>query len=141
MSCGCVNSKGQEAIKAILVSLNVPHDTEVWFGDLIGNSRPLRFDFSINDVDGNILCLIEFQGKQHYQVSGNESFGKQQREQTDSLKKEYCKENNILLYEIKYDDDIIDSINTILEALHVNPVPSCGSDAAEGQTTRAYGLS
>lgn len=33
------------------------------------NGRPLRFDFAVFDDDGNLDCLIEYQGKQHYVAS------------------------------------------------------------------------
>lgn len=51
------------------------------------------------------------------------SFGKQQREITDPMKREYCKAHNIALYEIRYDEVISDAIDKIITT-HANFVPS-----------------
>ena len=62
--------------------------------------------FVIFDSNQNIECLIEYQGKQHYEQSeyfgGEDSFIKQRK--YDALKKEYCKIHNIKLIEIPYWD-------------------------------------
>ena len=63
------------------------------------NGRLLRFDFAIFDSQKNVKCLIEYQGEQHYTKS---NFGKEQREITDPIKRKYCRDNNIQLFEIKY---------------------------------------
>ena len=60
-------------------------------------------------------------------TDGYDEFGKQQREVTDKIKKEYCAKNNIELIEIKYDEDIISSLKHIIKThnvLHDNPVLS-----------------
>lgn len=44
-------------------------------------------------------------------------FGKTQRTETDLLKKIYCQDNNISLYEIKYTDNIEKKLNSILEGI------------------------
>lgn len=123
-SCGCVNSKGQAAIISELQNFKIKFTTEFWFSDLRGNINPLRFDFEILDDKQKLLGLIEYQGKQHFKTSGNEHFGKYQREVSDSLKANYCKEHNILLFYIRYDEDIHLRMQEILSTLQVNPVPS-----------------
>ena len=63
--------------------------------------------------NGSLLCLIEVQGIQHYVDTGTIGIGKQQREITDPMKREYCTKHNIPLYEIRYDEDKLKKINDI----------------------------
>ena len=75
----------------------------------------MRFDFAIfedNDKQ-EIKCLIEFQGKQHYQsldyFGGDEYL--QLTKERDLKKKEYCNKNNFKLIEISYKEQ--NKINSI----------------------------
>ena len=112
-SCGCVHSKGNETIQKILSSLNINYKTEISFKDLISlkNGHP-RFDFGVYDNNNNLIFLLEYQGIQHFINKGN--FGKTQREETDILKKVYCKDKNIKLYEITYEEEIENKLKSIL---------------------------
>lgn len=66
VSCGCVKSIGEQLIAKILNKNNILYKKEVQFDDLVSNkNKKLRFDFGIYDIDDNLICLIEFQGKQH----------------------------------------------------------------------------
>ena len=71
------------------------------------NGRPLRFDFAVFDDDGNLDCLIEYQGKQHYQASSK--FGGKkglcQQQHNDNKKRRYCALHDIKLIEIPYTDE------------------------------------
>ena len=116
-SCGCLSSLGEQQITQYLQENNINYKKEYTFNDLTSSvgGKP-RFDFGILDKeDNNLLFLIEYQGIQHYEDKG--IFGKYQRDETDSLKKEYCKQHNIPLYEIKYDDDIEEELNKIIKEL------------------------
>ena len=65
----------------------------------------MRFDFAIIK-DKELICLIEYQGKQHYDsldFFGGENALKKQKKY-DDLKREYCRNNNIKLIEIPYWD-------------------------------------
>ena len=111
LSCGCFNSKANEYISSILREKNYKFETEYKYSDLIGpNGGLLRFDFAVFDNNGSVICLIEYQGSQHYL---NIEFGKEQREVTDHQKRKYCKNKNILLYEIKYTDNIDKELDKI----------------------------
>ena len=127
-SCGCLNSmsSGEKTIKQYLLQNNIRHTTEYTFDDLLGFANmPLRFDFAILGENNQLLGLIEYQGEQHY-VEKSDNFGYTQRTRTDPQKKEYCKIHNILLYEIRYDEDINEKMPQIIYSInsHVNPVPS-----------------
>ena len=103
-SCGCLKSKGEVSIENILKELQLRYIKQYTIKDEPVNK--LRFDFAIIDNQSKILCLIEYQGIQHYNCvdyfGGQEGFEKQQHR--DNLKRQYCKENNIKLIEIPYWD-------------------------------------
>lgn len=121
ISCGCIKkSKGEIEIENILNYHKLDYTTEYMFQDL-RHKNPLRFDFALFDKNKELLGLIEFQGKQHYE---DIEYGKQQREITDNMKRNYCKENKIQLFEIKYCDNINERIQEIIYKLYGNTVPS-----------------
>ena len=75
------------------------------FDDLIGTgNRKLSFDFYVYTYN----LLIEYQGEQHYRpveyFGGIEQFKIQQEH--DRRKREYAKNNDINLLEIRYDQDV-----------------------------------
>lgn len=118
-SCGHVHSRGEERIATILNDLGIKFDKDVTYLDLKLNGL-LKFDFRIYGQD-NSEHLIEFQGIQHYKEFSN-GFGTQQRLITDPMKKEYCIAKNIILHEIRYDQNLEEELNKIIA--QVNPVLS-----------------
>lgn len=99
-SCGCIGaSLGEFKIAKLLDEMKIDYETEYTFQDLktSKNSCP-RFDFAIFK-NNELNCLIEYQGKQHYT---NHRIGKRQREETDVLKRTYCKNHYLRLVEIPY---------------------------------------
>ena len=73
------------------------------------NKKPLPFDFYLPDYN----TCIEFQGQQHYMAT---AFSNQITDSNlvnnlkyvrlnDKIKREYCKNNKIILLEIKYDEN------------------------------------
>ena len=116
-SCGCrTQSIGEERIEQYLIDNNVKYLSEVSFPFCVNpeTGASLRFDFALidNDKSGTVLCAIEYQGIQHYEDCGE--FGRLEREKTDKIKKSYCEKNNLPLYEIRYDEDEIKAIETIV---------------------------
>ena len=108
ISCGCYKqSKGEDKILKLLRETEFSFSTQYIFKDLCGTGGGLlRFDFAIFNKNNELLCLIEYQGKQHYNsvncFGGKIEFDK--RIEYDNLKKQYCKRNNIKLVEIPYWD-------------------------------------
>lgn len=105
-SCGCFRkSHGENQILKSLKEIKCIYKREFSFDDLQGTKGPLRFDFAIFKND-KIVCLIEYQGEQHYKPSdlfgGKEEFLK--RQEYDNKKRKYCRDNNIKLIEIPYWD-------------------------------------
>ncbi len=98
-----LSSSGEVKIHNILTDYGVPFQEEYEFDDLISTSgRHLRFDFAIFDDDGELLCLLEFNGRQHYQSVGKFGSNKGLRRQqyNDNLKRQYCLKNNYKLITI-----------------------------------------
>ena len=104
VGCGCTSSRGEEKIAKILRDAGINFKQQYSFDDL-KVQKLLRFDFAIfNDVD-ELQYLIEFQGLQHYKCKAGTWDNQQRFEKRleyDDLKREYCKERDIMLLEIPY---------------------------------------
>ena len=110
-SCGCLTSYGEELIHKYLSKNNYVYKSQITFEDLRNpmTNRKLRFDFGVFSENNSLLCLIEFNGKQHYDE--NSKFYTEEGVYRDQLKVEYCKNNNIPLIILTSLKDI----ETILE--------------------------
>ena len=103
-SCGCISSLGQEKINAYL-SANKIHFKPEYSVPIIGFDGLARYDFAILNSHNKAKILIEYHGKQHYEVaySWNDSEEDlKDRQRKDELKRQWAKEHNIPLYEIPY---------------------------------------
>lgn len=115
----CNKSKGEKRIKEILTEFKYIYESEYdKLKNLLGiGGNPLRFDFCVfeDSCNQNIKMLIEFDGKQHFEwIKGmmtKKEFEKLKHH--DKLKNEYCKNNNLKLLRIKYDQ--FDKIEEILK--------------------------
>jgi len=107
----CNEPKGEEATAKYLDDKNIDYLKQYRFNDCI-NKRPLPFDFYLP----NNNVLIEYDGRQHYKpidFFGGEK-GLKYRRQNDAIKNKYCKDNNIKLIRIKYNENIEDKLTEIL---------------------------
>lgn len=105
ISCGCIKSMGEQKIAKLLQENNILFTREFYFNDLKGYKNGLlRFDFAILDENKNVKYLIEYNGKQHYQLTNgwNNTNEYQMRTYNDNKKKDYCKEHNLPLIVIPY---------------------------------------
>lgn len=103
-----LSSNGEVKIHNILTDYGIPFEEEYTFDDLISSSgRSLRFDFAVFDDDGKLECLIEFNGRQHYQAvskfGGNKGVSRQRY--NDNLKRQYCLKHNYKLISIPWFDE------------------------------------
>lgn len=100
--CSFENNKSKPIIelKEILSSYNI--ESEKRF-DYCRNIKTLPFDLYIQELN---LC-IEYDGRQHFEAiefwGGDDAFLKTQK--NDNIKNQFCKENNINLLRIRYDED------------------------------------
>jgi len=103
---GCPNcnlSRGEWRIINHLNSQNIIFKQQVRFDNCRGISKTLPFDFGIY-IDENLYCLIEFDGRQHYNGWHNKEFSKIQIQATDNIKNKFCIDQNIKLVRIPYFD-------------------------------------
>lgn len=103
------NSLGEYLIMKYLDLHNIKYIQQYRIQDC-KYKKPLPFDFYLPDYD----LLIEFDGIQHFQMTKKdtkESF--ELRKLRDSIKDEFCRNNDIDLLRIKYLDR--DNIETILD--------------------------
>jgi len=111
--CGCPKcktSKGELQIENILKFKNIKYISQKKFKGCI-NKKSLIYDFYLPDYN---IC-IEFDGEQHFKPFRFEKDNKrlQQTINNDIIKNEYCKNNNINLIRIKYNEDIDKKMNEI----------------------------
>ena len=117
----CTNSisQGEKLIKDILDKHNVKYIQQYVFNGLLGDEKPLRFDFALLTPTNKPYILIEFQGKQHYEpieyFGGQKQFEKQQR--YDQKKREYCMKNDIGLLCIPYTSTAKDIEKIIIQMI------------------------
>jgi hypothetical protein len=104
----CNESNGEKKIRIFLEHKNIKYEYQKIFNDC-KNIFPLPFDFFIKEKN----IAIEYDGEQHY-IPINYFGGYIQllnQNKKDYIKTEYCKNNNIILLRIKYNNfDKIDDI-------------------------------
>ncbi len=113
----CKYSKNEKKVKILLEKYNIYFE---YHKMLRFNDRKYYVDFYIPDKN----IIIEYNGIQHYKPTtfggitnkeANLTFIKQQKR--DNELRQYCKENNIILLEIKYNENINKCINTLVKTL------------------------
>ena len=106
----CRFSKGEKTIKQFLVDNKIDYISQYVFPDC-KNFHALPFDFYIPEYN---LC-IEYDGIQHFEAvdffGGEEALKKQRH--NDSIKTEYCINNEIKLLRIRYDQDIVNVLDEL----------------------------
>lgn len=118
----CKYSIGEIKIENILKGKNVNFIPQYILKKL-RYKYPLRFDFGILDKNKNLLCLIEFNGKQHYAYA--EYFHKNKRnfkisQKRDELKIKHCIENDIKLFTIRYNENVEKRMHEIVNFIFKN---------------------
>ncbi len=117
MQCNREESKGERAVRIFLEEHNISFEREKRF-KTCRDKKSLPFDFFIPSKK---LC-IEYDGNQHYDMKYFTYIKKiKDKEKAfkttqyhDMLKNEWCKENDIELIRIKYDEKIADKLARIL---------------------------
>lgn len=108
----CVESHGEIGIRNFLEKHNFKYESQYRI-EGCKDKRKLPFDYAVFN-ENELLMLIEYQGKQHYEpikhFGGIKKFEAQK--QRDNIKKVYCVKHNIPLVEIPY---TIEDIETYLD--------------------------
>ena len=107
----CRESKGEKEIRTFLENNNIKYINQKYFKGC-KYKRNLKFDFYLPDYN----TCIEYDGKQHFII--NEFFDKKEDFETrikrDQIKNKYCKNNNIQLIRIKYNENIGKKLNFLI---------------------------
>ena len=108
----CRDSKNEILISNYLTNNNIKFERQKTFDDC-KNKRLLYFDFYLPDYN---IC-IEYDGKQHYEKieywSGEDSLDIIQYR--DNIKNKFCKNNDIILFRIKYNENVINKLKEFLQ--------------------------
>ena len=109
-SCGCINSWGETQLIQLLNKYKICYKTQITFPDLITDKGGYpRFDFAIFNNLNQLQCLIEYDGRQHYNYDKNWKMNKEdyvRLQYIDNLKNQYCKKHNLLLYRLNKNDNL-----------------------------------
>ena len=119
-SCGCHKDLFHENyIAKLLDKYNLKYIRQYSYDDCIYKSK-LRFDFAIinnNDNYDDVFCLIEYDGRQHFE--GVDIFGGEKEfkecQKRDKIKNNYCKEKEINLIRIPYTYSLQEIENKIIQ--------------------------
>jgi hypothetical protein len=119
MKCELNLSKGEFEITKYLKENNIIFIPQHTFINC-KNIRCLPFDFYLSDYN---MC-IEFDGEQHFKTS--KVWGGQEKlkliQLRDQIKTDFCKNNNIKLVRIKYNENILDKLASYLNMYDVNSI-------------------
>ena len=107
----CNESHGEKNISDYLINHNIDFISQYTFSDCI-DKRTLPFDLYLPLYN---IC-IEYDGEQHFKsvdfFGGEEGF--KNRKLHDKIKTDYCKNNNIQLIRIRYDENVEDKLNSFI---------------------------
>ena len=110
----CKSSKGEKIIAKILEKNGIEYTPQKKFKEC-KNIKLLPFDFYLE----NYYICIEYDGEQHYipknHFGGISAFNEIKKR--DAIKEKFCLENKIELIRIKYNDNIEEKMNGILEMI------------------------
>ncbi len=111
----CSASKGELFVEKVLKDLNIPYKSQHYIG-IQGSYVLVDFYLKYNNNE----YIIEYNGMQHYVPVKHfgDTLKFEQQTKRDGLLRGYCKDHNINLLEIKYDqtqDNIIKSIKTFIK--------------------------
>lgn len=107
----CKQSKGERIINNYLTNINIKFEDQykIPISKSINASGIAKIDFYLPDYN----LFIEYNGEQHYipldYFGGKLRFEKQK--ERDEYVRNYCKENNINLLEIRYDENIEEKLD------------------------------
>lgn len=117
--CTEITSKGSRRVREYLEDNKIKYIEEYTFKDCIYKSK-LRFDFVLFNNDNKIIHAIEYDGEQHFKPINFGGMSDEDAEieylktkKRDSIKNEYCINNNIPLTRIAYTE--YDNIELILD--------------------------
>ena len=113
----CLESRGEEIIRLLLLKYNIPFEKEKQFSIY----KTIFVDYYINYNKKEFI--IEMNGRQHYEpieyFGGEKTFLEQIKR--DNALADMCKINNIMLYTIKYNENIVQKTLEIIKQICAVP--------------------
>lgn len=113
----CFESRGEEIIRLLLSKYNIPFEKEKQYFVY----KTIFVDYYINYNQKEYI--IEMNGKQHYEpieyFGGEEAFLEQIKR--DKALADMCNQNNIVLYNIKYNENIVQKTLEIIKQICAVP--------------------
>jgi len=109
----CRLSQGERKIESFLDYYHINYESQKKFTEC-KDKRELPFDFYLSDYN---IC-IEYDGIQHFEII--DFFGEKAYNKIilhDKIKTDYCLENNITLFRIKYNDNIAEKLKFLYNLL------------------------
>lgn len=106
--CYQFKSQGEQRIRNYLDENQIYYIPQKTFAPL--NKSKYRFDFFLPEYN----LAIEYQGEQHYRDNNFLKENLDSIQKRDEIKRQYCRENNIELLEIKYTE--LNNIKAILDS-------------------------
>ena len=110
--CYCNTSRGEKAVENFLIENKIQFNSQKKFSDC-RDKYSLPFDFYLPELN----IIIEYNGIQHYESV--EHFGGEKKlhlqRHHDWLKRKYCKDNNITLITISYNENVEEALKNILK--------------------------
>ena len=99
----CNDSKGETQISLLLDKYDIKYFKQFKF-EGCKNKRQLPFDFYLPDYN----TCIEFDGIQHFEINDywGGKYNLEKIQNNDNIKNNFCKESNIKLIRIKYNENI-----------------------------------
>lgn len=112
-SCGCLISAGEEKVSKVLNLFNISYQSQ--YGVAI-DKKWYRYDFAILNENKDVVCLLEYNGIQHYDDK-YEHWGQNVsiNQARDLIKFNYAQDIlKIPLEIIRYDEDVEEKVISIL---------------------------
>lgn len=120
-TCPCCNkSCGEKELENFAIHNRLNYKTQETFNGCFRNDF-LKFDMSIYDDNNELLCLVEFDGSTHFEISrfGNISekqaiLNLQDQKERDKIKDDFCKTNHIMLLRLSNIDTLCNELKNYL---------------------------
>lgn len=104
-SCGCLISSYEQTVFSLLRNNNIKFKPEYTFDDLRtdkGKNQRYRFDCGVFD-DNKLSYLLEIDGEYHFNLFTKDDKKRlETQHKNDTIKNNYCFDNNIKLIRIPY---------------------------------------
>lgn len=108
----CQETSGESYVRNFLNAHGIDFEAQKEFENC-KNIKKLKFDFYLPEY----RSVIEYDGRHHFiPIFGGED-GLRLIKHRDQIKNEYCLDNNIQIFRIKYSDDIQKSLENIIHKL------------------------